>query len=146
MSEPSRDATRIPRILYVDDEVQHAEAAADSLRVVDYTVDIAHSGEQALELLRGQPYDLLITDLVLGDMDGLGLMREALTVHPFLGIIMITGHGSIESAVEAMRREFFGNSGSTSLPASEADSNVGVYGKPDSIRKRSAPPRPSMPA
>ena len=104
MSEPSRDATRIPRILYVDDEVQHAEAAADSLRVVDYVVDVAHSGEQALELLRGQPYDLLITDLVLGDMDGLSLMREARTVHPFLGIIMITGHGSIESAVEAMRR------------------------------------------
>ncbi len=101
MSEPSRDVTRL---LYVDDEVQHAEAAADSLRVVDYAVDVAHSGEQALELLRGQPYDLLITDLVLGDMDGLSLMHEARTVHPFLGIIMITGHGSIESAVEAMRR------------------------------------------
>ncbi len=91
-------------ILYVDDDVRHAEAVADSLRAVSYQVDVAHSGPKALEALRSRPYDLLVTDLVLGEMDGLHLMREARAIHPLIGILVVTGHASVESAVEAMRR------------------------------------------
>ena len=92
------------RILYVDDEIHHAEAAADALSVVGYDVHVRHSAEDALESLRERSYDLIITDLMLGEMDGLGLLREARTIHPFVGGLVITGHGTIESAVEAMRQ------------------------------------------
>ena len=92
------------RILFIDDEPHHAEAVADALRVVNHEVDIATSGAQGLELLRAHPYDLVLTDLMLGDMDGLEILREAQSIHPFIAIIVVTGHGTVESAVEAMHR------------------------------------------
>ncbi len=107
VTTPLKSANHDPaagsRILYVDDEVNHAQAAADALRVVDFQVDLATSGRDALEMLRRQPYELVITDLVLGDMDGMQLLRAARAAQPFTGVIVITGHGTVESAVEAMR-------------------------------------------
>ncbi len=97
-----RDASSA-RILYVDDEPHHAEAAADSLRVVGYDVEVCHDGASALERLRAELYDMVITDLNLGDMDGLRILREARNLHPFLSSLVVTGHGTIETAVEAMK-------------------------------------------
>lgn len=100
MVDPAGEVTRI---LIIDDELSHAEATADALRVVGYEVDVAGSGAAGLETLRSGPYDLLITDLRLGDIDGLRVLRESRTVHPFIEVILLTGHGTVESAVEAMR-------------------------------------------
>ena len=91
-------------ILFIDDEEAHAEAVADALEVVGYQVDIATSGGDGLERLRTKPYDLVITDLMLGDVDGLQILKEARAVHPLIATIVITGHGTVESAVEAMQR------------------------------------------
>ncbi|MGE3163472.1 MAG: sigma-54-dependent transcriptional regulator [Planctomycetota bacterium] len=101
MSEPRPEDIRV---LIVDDELPHAEATADALRVVGYGVDVAGSGRAGREMLRARPYDLVITDLVLGDEDGIDLVRESRSIHPFTEVIVLTGHGTVESAVEAMRR------------------------------------------
>ena len=47
---------------------------------------------------------MLITDLKLGDLDGIDLIRQAHSIHPFLSVIVVTGHGTVESAVEAMQQ------------------------------------------
>jgi len=89
-------------VLIVDDDAAHAESSAECLRMVGYTVDTAVSGKEALKALEGTQYDLLLTDLVMSDMDGMELMRRGLRVNPFMAVIVFTGHGSIENAVEAM--------------------------------------------
>ncbi|MEM7165965.1 MAG: sigma-54 dependent transcriptional regulator [Planctomycetota bacterium] len=90
-------------ILVVDDEAHHAEATADALRVVGYGVNVANSGAEGLEELRSNPYDLVITDLLLGDIDGIQVLRDARRINPFVEVMVSTGHASVETAVEAMR-------------------------------------------
>ncbi|MGA1201855.1 MAG: sigma-54-dependent transcriptional regulator [Planctomycetota bacterium] len=92
------------RILSIDDESHHAELVADSLAAVGYTVDIAVTGSEGIEKLRERPYDLLVTDLKLGDLDGIDLIRQARAIDPFLAVIVVTGHGTVESAVQAMQQ------------------------------------------
>ena len=97
-------AASTPRILVVDDDLHHAESTADVLRAVGYECDVAASGEEGLGRLRNRHYDLVITDLILGDLDGLELLRHAQQINPFVAVIVFTGHGTIENAVEALKR------------------------------------------
>ena len=89
-------------ILVVDDDVRHAESTSDSLEVVGYRTDRVNSGRDALEAIRKKEYELVLADLILGDMDGIELLRQARKVRPNLPLIVFTGHGSVETAVEAM--------------------------------------------
>ncbi|MFQ5655603.1 MAG: response regulator, partial [Planctomycetota bacterium] len=74
------------RVLFIDDEPHHAQALADALRVAGYEVEVAISGAEGIDKLRTQPFDLVITDLVLGDIDGLQVLREARAIHPLIGV------------------------------------------------------------
>ncbi|MCH2374392.1 MAG: sigma-54 dependent transcriptional regulator [Planctomycetes bacterium] len=91
-------------ILVVDDDVNHAMSTADVLRAVGYECEVAHDGEDGLKKLKSRQYDLVITDLVLGDLDGLQLLRHAQQINPFVAVIVFTGHATIETAVEALKR------------------------------------------
>lgn len=91
-------------ILIVDDDRNHAEGTADVLERVGYSCDIVTSGKDGLEALRKRQYDLVLTDLVMSDVDGLSILREALQINPFVAVIVFTGHGTIETAVEALKR------------------------------------------
>ena len=91
-------------ILVVDDDVNHAMSTADVLRAVGYECEGAHDGEDGLKKLKSRQYDLVITDLVLGDLDGLQLLRHAQQINPFVAVIVFTGHATIETAVEALKR------------------------------------------
>ena len=91
-------------ILVIDDDQNHAEGTADALRAVGYDCDVATSGEEGQEKLRVRQYDLVITDLVLGDIDGLAILRYAQQINPFVAVVVFTGHGTIETAVEALKR------------------------------------------
>jgi two-component system response regulator HydG len=74
------------------------------LRAEGYTVEEAGGGEEALAMLSTQPVDLLLTDLKMEPIDGLTLLKRAVEVAPSAQVIVMTAYGSIESAVEAMRR------------------------------------------
>ena len=92
------------RILVVDDQRNMRATTAMLLRAEGYEVDEAGGGEEALSKLAGRPVDLLVTDLKMEPIDGLTLLKRALEVAPAAQVIVMTAHGSIESAVEAMRR------------------------------------------
>ena len=91
-------------ILIIDDDGRHAEATADALSLVGYKCTIARSGEEGLEALKRRQYDLVLTDLVMGSVSGLEILRQAQAIDPFASVMVLTGHGTIETAVEAIKR------------------------------------------
>ena len=92
-----------PRLLIVEDDEAHADALKQVLETEGYQVETAMSAEAALDRLRVRDFSIMITDLVLGEKDGLELLRDTQAFLPTLPVILITGHGSVETAVHAMR-------------------------------------------
>ena len=95
------------KILVVDDEVSIVEVLKGILRRQGYRVKTAISGEEAIELLRNEPFDLLISDIRMGGMDGLVLLEQARQEQAHLAVIMMTAYAAVETAVEAMRKGAF---------------------------------------
>jgi two-component system phosphate regulon response regulator PhoB len=92
------------RIMIVDDENTLRETMADLLAVGGRDVITAASGEEALAYLEGDPFDLLIVDLIMPGIDGLQVIDVAQKVSPQAKIIMLTAYGTLDSAIQAMRR------------------------------------------
>jgi two-component system response regulator HydG len=90
-------------ILVVDDEPELCNALSKLLRRNGYDVLTAGDGEAALEILRAQEVHLVLTDLLMPRMGGLDLLKAARVVAPATEIVIITGHGTIEAAVDAMK-------------------------------------------
>ncbi len=92
------------RILLVDDEINMLESLGDVLRAERYQVATASSGPEAIARLeKEQTYDLMITDLKMPKMNGMELLSIVSERWPNMKVIVLTGHGSIDGAVEAMR-------------------------------------------
>lgn len=91
------------KILIVDDEPLLGQPLKRTLETAGYQVRLAQSGAEALEAFAEESFDLLLEDLRLPDVDGLEIMREALIRMPNCMALVMTGHGTIESAVEAMK-------------------------------------------
>jgi len=91
------------RVLIIDDDEAHAEALADGLEIDGYHCKLAHSGREGIERMSETTFDAILTDLVMRDVDGIGVLREAATLQPEAVVLLITGHGSVETAVDAMR-------------------------------------------
>jgi len=91
------------RLLVVDDEKDICSALDFLLRRRGYQVDSANDGETALEMIRRNTYDLVLTDLKMEKMDGLELIRKIREVSEDVITVMMTAYASVESAVEAMR-------------------------------------------
>ncbi|HNW91391.1 MAG TPA: sigma-54 dependent transcriptional regulator [bacterium] len=92
------------RILVVDDNAAMCEVLDEALREQGYAVETTTSSEQGAEFLRRCSYNLLITDLKMPGIDGLELLRIARAENAAIEAIMITAFGTVESAVEAMKR------------------------------------------
>ena len=94
---------RRERILVVDDE-EHMLALFESvLGKEGYTVVCASSGKQALELLQQGEFDLVLSDLLMPGIDGLDMLHHVKTTYPTLPFVILTGHGTVRSAVAAMK-------------------------------------------
>ncbi len=91
-------------ILIVDDEEKHARATAEILERVGYNSKIATSGEAALDIIQKEPVDIIITDLVMQDVDGMEILEAAKEKLAEVEVIVLTGYGTVESAVEAMQK------------------------------------------
>jgi signal transduction histidine kinase len=96
------DATK-GRLLIVDDEVAQMQALCDTLEDHGYQVLGRTHGEAALVALQQAPFDLLLADLMMPGMNGIELLRAALAIDPMLVGIIMTGEGTISTAVEAMQ-------------------------------------------
>jgi len=91
------------KILVIDDEVELKAILVESLASHGYETSGFSSGEEALVALRGEAFDLLLTDLMMPEMDGIAVVYEALKIDPHLVAIVMTGQGTIQTAVEAMK-------------------------------------------
>ena len=98
------DLSAIPtRVLIVDDDEPHAQAVADSLKKVNCDCEVAASGQRGAQLIESESYDVVVTDLRMDEVDGLAILRRAKEELPEAEVIVLTGHGSINSAVTAMQ-------------------------------------------
>jgi DNA-binding response OmpR family regulator len=97
----------IPHLLIVDDERATRESLEEILTLEGFQVALAESGEEALAVLRETPIDLMLLDLKMKGMDGLQTTETAKQIAPDTVIIMLTAHGTLESAIAAMRRGAF---------------------------------------
>ncbi|MBX3190622.1 MAG: sigma-54-dependent Fis family transcriptional regulator [Labilithrix sp.] len=91
------------QVLIVDDEPNLRKILAAQLSRDGYDVMLAEDGEQGLAVLREHHIDLVVTDLKMPKVDGMTLLREALREAPELPIVMITAHGTVDTAVEALK-------------------------------------------
>jgi len=96
------------KILVVDDDNNLLELVRARLEAAKYEVVTAVKGEEAKAALNGDNIDLSIVDLKLADQDGMSLMGELHAINPALPVIILTGYGSIEGAVEAIKRGAYG--------------------------------------
>ena len=91
-------------ILIVDDEAQIRRLIRRILERCGYRTDEVENGRQALEFLQSEPVDLVVTDLRMPDVDGLELLERCRALYPNTDVIMLTGFGTIQTAVYAMRQ------------------------------------------
>lgn len=91
------------RILLVDDDTELLDQMAKFLERREFTVEAASSGAKALEKIKEGSYDIVITDLKMPKVSGMEVLREVKRVSPNTFVMILTGYGTIENAVEAMR-------------------------------------------
>jgi two-component system, NtrC family, response regulator HydG len=92
------------QVLIVDDESAHADAVSDSLERAGFECTIAADGEEALRRIESEQFDVVLTDLMMGRTDGLEVLRKAKQELPEAEVIVVTGHGTIKTAVTAMQQ------------------------------------------
>ncbi|MCP5463922.1 MAG: sigma-54-dependent Fis family transcriptional regulator [Deltaproteobacteria bacterium] len=95
------------KILVVDDESAIRKALSKFLTTLDYDVDSAGDGAEAIEKAKDKIYDLVISDLMMPNMSGIELIAKLKEMHPNIISIIMTGFGTIESAVEAIKAGAF---------------------------------------
>jgi signal transduction histidine kinase len=100
------ESTR-PRVLLVDDEVDFLSSLAQRLELRGLPVLTAASGLEALEILDGEPVDVVVLDVRMPGMDGIETLRRIKDRHPQVQVVMLTGHADLESSIEGMRFGFF---------------------------------------
>jgi len=92
-----------PRILIIDDEPLMRISIADALKAEGYLAKVAATGPEGVDLIKKEQFDIIISDLRLPGMDGLQVLQACQEISPRTGVIVITAHGSVETAVEAMK-------------------------------------------
>jgi PAS domain S-box-containing protein len=93
----------LAKLLIVDDETAQMTALCKTLQLERYETSGFSSAKDALSALRGQSFDLVLTDMMMPEMDGITLLRTAFEIDPNLVGIVMTGHGTIGTAVEALK-------------------------------------------
>jgi two-component system NtrC family response regulator len=95
------------RVLLVDDEETLLEYMSKRLLKKGFTVKAAFSGEEAVEVAKQEHFDVAIVDLKMPGIDGVETQKRLHEVQPFLQCIVLTGHGSIDSALESGQEDAF---------------------------------------
>jgi DNA-binding NtrC family response regulator len=91
------------KALVIDDERIVLDSVSKILKEEDFEVQVTQSGRQGLELATQKEYDIVLTDLRMPDMGGMRVLRDVKRARPSLPVVMITGFGTVKSAVQAMK-------------------------------------------
>lgn len=97
----------MPRILAIDDEQSILESLKEILEYENHQVDIASEGEEGIDLYRNNKYDAVFLDIKMPKMDGLEVLDQLNQISPEVPVIMISGHGTIDTAVESIKKGAF---------------------------------------
>jgi two-component system response regulator PilR (NtrC family) len=97
-------AEKKKRVLVVDDEQDVREILDSVLKKLDYIPFVAEGGEQALEILRNNKIDVILSDLYMPGMDGIELLKRVRTLKKNIVFLIITAHPTIETAVDAIKK------------------------------------------
>jgi DNA-binding NtrC family response regulator len=92
-----------PRILVVDDEINICRSCTKVLAKLNYKVEYALNGYDALAMMDAEPFDIIITDLKMSSLGGMEVLRRVKDVYPDTPVIVMTGYASVSSAVEVMK-------------------------------------------
>lgn len=102
-----KEASTACEVLIVDDEVIATKRLRTALEKEGYTVEVANSGEAALERLAEKSYDVVVTDFRMDEVDGIAVLDAVQKANPKTRTIMITGYASVEAAREALAKGAF---------------------------------------
>lgn len=91
------------RVLLVDDETEFTAALAERMEARGLKVDTASNGPDAIEMASKQLYEAIVLDLLMPDMDGIETLKRLLAMNADLQVIMLTGHGSVQQGVQAVK-------------------------------------------
>jgi DNA-binding NtrC family response regulator len=94
---------RVVRLLLVDDEARFVETLSKRLTARGFDVEGAFGGPQALEMLDARPFDVVLLDVWMPDMDGLEVLKTIRRLHPAVKVVLVSGNASINAAVEGIR-------------------------------------------
>lgn len=95
------------KVLIVDDEKDFADALAERMRSRNLEVDIVEDGLKAIKFVTDKSYDAIVLDLVMPGMDGIETLKQIISIKPGLQVILLTGRGSVEKGVEAIKSGAF---------------------------------------
>jgi DNA-binding NtrC family response regulator len=91
------------KVLLVDDEEEFLEAMAERMRQRDMDVSTTASPADALRMVQEHPFDVIVLDLMMPEMDGLEVLKAVKEKQPDLQVILLTGHATVEKGIEAMK-------------------------------------------
>jgi len=91
------------RVLLVDDEEQFVETLAMRLEARDFAVATAFSGDQALDYLKAHEADVAVLDVLMPGLSGIDTLEMMKKIRPLTEVIMLTGHATVETAIEGMK-------------------------------------------
>ncbi len=91
------------KVLLVDDEKDFIESLSERLKIRDFDVATSLGGDEALELVRTEDFDVIVLDVLMPGKDGIETLREIKTIKPLLHVIMLTGNATVETAIEGMK-------------------------------------------
>jgi DNA-binding NtrC family response regulator len=92
-----------PRIMIVDDEESFANSLAERLKLRDYDITVSYSGNDALEKIKKFNFDVIVLDVAMPEINGIDALREVKGITPLTEVIMLTGHATVETAIEGMK-------------------------------------------
>lgn len=95
------------KILIIDDERSIRNIITELLEIEGHTVKSAENGSKGLEMIKSENFDLVISDVKMPEMDGIELLEQTMLVRPDLPVVMISGHGNIDIAVECIKKGAF---------------------------------------
>lgn len=106
-NSPTTQKQAMARILVIDDEKGIRNTLKDILEYEKHEVEIAGTGEEGLDFLNNNGFDLVLLDVKMPGLDGIEVLESISQNHPEVAVIMISGHGNIDTAVEAIKKGAF---------------------------------------
>lgn len=91
------------KVLLVDDEKEFIRALAERLEVRDFNAETALDGYEAISKIKEQDFDVVVLDVLMPGINGIETLKEIKSIRPLINVIMLTGHATVETAIEGMK-------------------------------------------